>query len=193
MEKEPNPSRKPRADAERNRRLLLDAARKAFTADGVSTSLEQVAQSAGVGIGTLYRHFPTRTDLVAAVYRDGMEKLAASSETLAKCDSPVEGLRQLLLLFVEQLATKLLLADAMKSMLVDTTQLYAESSARIRASMSRMLKRAAEAGEFARHDIEPLDLLRAISGVVVEDPGPASQRAARQMVEIVIDGLRRRD
>ena len=192
MKKDSIPARKPRADAERNRRLLLDAARAAFSAEGISASLEQIAQEAGVGIGTLYRHFPARKDLVAGVYQDEVEKLAAAGEGLAETQAPVEGLRRLLQLFVDHLATKLLLADAMKAMFVETSDLYAESAARLGAAMAKMLRRASEAGDFAEHDIDPLDLLRAVGGVMVEDPSPNSERAARQMSEIVLNGLKRR-
>src|SRR6202007_549861 len=92
--------RKPRADAQRNRERLLEAAKEAFTQSGADASLEELAKKAGVGPGTLYRHFPTREDLLVAVYRSEVEKLAAAERALADSMSPVEALRAWLLLFV---------------------------------------------------------------------------------------------
>src|SRR3984885_13634720 len=101
-----NTDRKPRADAARNRDRILEVAKREFTRVGANASLEEIAKKAGVGPGTLYRHFPTREDLLVAVYRSEMEKLAAAERTLADSMSPVEALRAWLLLFVDSVATK---------------------------------------------------------------------------------------
>src|ERR1700722_3145725 len=93
--------RKPRADAQRNRESILEAAKKAFTRSGANTSLDDIANEAGVGPGTLYRHFPTREDLLQAVYRSEMEKLAAAEGKFAQSMAPIEALRAWLLLFVD--------------------------------------------------------------------------------------------
>lgn len=170
----------------------MEAAQSAFAAEGISASLEQIAREAGVGIGTLYRHFPTRGDLIAAVYRNEVEKLADAGEALAKTEAPLEGLRQLLRQFVDHLGTKLLLADALKTLIIDQSELYAASAERLSASMSGMLKRAAKNGEIAETDIDPLDLLRAVGGLLIEEGGPEREAAARQMIELLINGLRAR-
>src|SRR5580658_1031558 len=93
--------RKPRADAQRNRERILEVAKQEFARSGANASLEEIAKNAGVGPGTLYRHFPTREELLVAVYRSGMEKLAAAEQRLAKDLPPIEALRSWLLLFVD--------------------------------------------------------------------------------------------
>src|SRR3984885_8670056 len=98
--------RKPRADAQRNRERILEEAKKEFTRSGADASLEEIAKKAGVGPGTLYRHFPTREELLRAVYRTELEKLAASEQRLAKNLPPIEALRAWLLLFVDAIAAK---------------------------------------------------------------------------------------
>src|SRR6202030_2010022 len=98
--------RKPRADAQRNRERILEVAKQEFTRSGANASLEEIAKKAGVGPGTLYRHFPTREELLVAVYRSEMEKLAAAERTFADTMTPVEALRTWLLLFVDAVETK---------------------------------------------------------------------------------------
>src|SRR5215472_14421545 len=105
--------RKPRADAQRNRERILEVAKKEFTRSGANASLEEIAKKAGVGPGTLYRHFPTREDLLVAVYRSEMEKLAAAERTLADTLRPVEALRAWLLLFVDAVETKHIIAPVL--------------------------------------------------------------------------------
>jgi AcrR family transcriptional regulator len=102
--------RKPRADAQRNRERVLEVAKQEFTRVGANASLEDIAKKAGVGPGTLYRHFPTREDLLVAVYRSEVEKLAAAERTLADREAPVEALRAWLLLFVDAVETKHIIA-----------------------------------------------------------------------------------
>ena len=99
-------ARKPRADAQRNRDRILEVAKQAFTRSGADTSLDDIAKQAGVGPGTLYRHFPTREELLVAVYRTEMEKLAAAEPKLAASLPPIEALRAWLLLFVDTVAAK---------------------------------------------------------------------------------------
>src|ERR1035438_4564844 len=93
--------RKPRADAQRNRERILEVAKEAFTRSGANTSLDDIAKQAGVGAGTLYRHFPTRDDLLEAVYRTEVEKLAAAERKFAETLPPIEALRAWMLLFVD--------------------------------------------------------------------------------------------
>src|ERR1700749_3521018 len=102
--------RKPRTDAQRNRERILEVAKEAFTRSGANTSLDDIAKQAGVGAGTLYRHFPTRDALLEAVYRVEVEKLAAAERELSVKLPPVEALRAWMLLFVDYIATKQLIA-----------------------------------------------------------------------------------
>src|SRR6204780_3967024 len=106
MNRSKSAGRKPRADAQRNRERILEVAKLAFTRSGADTSLDDIAKEAGVGPGTLYRHFATREELLKAVYRAEVEKLAAAARTFAETRPPIEALRAWLLLFVDAVATK---------------------------------------------------------------------------------------
>src|SRR5215468_2989651 len=108
-------TRKPRTDAQRNRERILEVAKEAFTRHGASTSLDDVAKEAGVGAGTLYRHFPTRDALIEAVYRTEVEKLAAAQQKFAETMPPIEALRAWMLLFVDYIATKQIIAPALNT------------------------------------------------------------------------------
>jgi AcrR family transcriptional regulator len=110
------PARKPRTDAQRNRVRILEVAKEAFTRSGASTSLDDIAKQAGVGAGTLYRHFPTREELLEAVYRTEVEKLAAAEQKFANAMPPMEALRAWLLLFVDAVATKQIIAPALNTL-----------------------------------------------------------------------------
>jgi AcrR family transcriptional regulator len=182
--------RKPRADAERNRQRLLEAARAAFNAGGTSVSLEEIARSAGVGIGTLYRHFPTRDALIAEVYRNEVAKLAAAARDLAASDPPLDALRKWLLLFIDYLATKLILVEAFRSMVGDTSQLTAASGDLLSSSVTLLVDRAVESGDITGEGIDPIDLLRALTGVAMAGAGPDWPVAARRMLDVLIAGLK---
>jgi AcrR family transcriptional regulator len=181
--------RKPRADGERNRQRLLDAAMAAFAAQGAAASLEEIARSAGVGIGTLYRHFPTRDALVEQVYRQAIGQLAAAAETLAQAHPPFEALRLWLLLFVDYLATKKIMADALNTLVGGTAELYAASGPQLKTAIATLAERAVANGDITL-DVEPLDLLRAIAGVANASPGTDWQAAAKRMVAILLAGMR---
>jgi len=186
------PSRKPRADAERNRSRLLDAARAAFNSGGTAVSLEEVARQAGVGIGTLYRHFPTRDLLIAEVYRNEAAKLFDAAEELARTEPPLEALRRWLLLFVDYLSTKLILVEALKAMVEgDSARLKATSGEQLTAAVTLLVGQASDSGDIAADGIEPMDLLRAITGVAMAGAGPGWDKAARRMVDVLIAGLKR--
>ncbi|MBC7927807.1 MAG: TetR/AcrR family transcriptional regulator, partial [Bryobacteraceae bacterium] len=156
--------RKPRSDAQRNRERILDVARKAFSRSGANASLDHIAREAGVGPGTLYRHFPTREELLEAVDRSGMEKLAAAAQKLAAELPPAEALRAWLLLFVDSMAAKQLIAPALKQLVGDPTKVFAASYNRIWEAIRVLVQRAIESGDI-RDDLDPVDLLRALVGV----------------------------
>jgi AcrR family transcriptional regulator len=186
----PAPARKARADAERNRQRLIETARATFNSQGTSVSLDEIARSAGVGIGTLYRHFPTRDLLIAEVYRNEAAKLSDAAAQLAEDMPPLEALRAWLLLFVDYLATKLILVEALKAMVEgDASRLKASSGEQLTAAITLLFARAIESGDIAADGIDPIDLLRAISGVAMSGAGPGWDIAARRMVDVLIAGL----
>src|SRR6202046_2188338 len=138
--------RKPRADAQRNRESILEVAKKEFTRSGASASLEDIAKKAGVGPGTLYRHFPTREDLLVAVYRSEVEKLAAAERTLANSMSPVEALRAWLLLFVDAIETKQIIAPVLNTLVGDPKTVFAASYAQMQEAIRALVTRAIKSG-----------------------------------------------
>ncbi|MDQ0322680.1 AcrR family transcriptional regulator [Pararhizobium capsulatum DSM 1112] len=184
-------ARKPRADAERNRLLLLDVAKTIFAEKGSQASLEEIARRAGVGIGTLYRHFPTRDALIEAVYHNESEQLARAARTLAETEPPVEALRQWMLLFIEYMATKHGMYEALNSLAGGTSELFAGTAARTKEAIDLLVGRTVESGEI-EIDIDPLDLLRALAGVSNISAGPNWRQSARSLVDILIAGLRRK-
>ena len=116
--------RKPRTDAQRNRERILEVAKDAFTRSGANASLDDIAKEAGVGPGTLYRHFPTRDALIQAVYRTEVEKLATAERRFAAAMSPIEALRAWMLLFVDYIATKQIIASALNAYVGGPSRLY---------------------------------------------------------------------
>jgi len=182
-------SRKPRADAQRNRERILEMAKLAFTRSGANTSLDDIASEAGVGPGTLYRHFPTREDLLQAVYRSEMEKLAAAERKLAQSMPPLEALRAWLLLFVEAIEAKQLIAPALSTLIGDPKKVFAASHDQIHEALSALVKRAIKSGDM-RKDTDPMDLLRALVGVAHVATSPDWQQSAKRLVDILITGSR---
>ena len=183
------PVRKPRRDAQRNRERILEVARKAFSRSGANASLDDIAREAGIGPGTLYRHFPTREELLEAVYRSGMEKLAAAAQKLAAELPPVEALRAWLLLFVDSIAAKQLIAPALKQLVGDPAKIFESSYNRIWEAIRALVQRAIASGDI-RDDLDPVDLLRAIVGIASVATSPDWQRSARRLVDILIAGAR---
>lgn len=180
-------SRKPRADAERNRLRLLDAAKSVFGDKGPGASLEEIAREAQLGIGTLYRHFSTRDALIEAVYRNETAQLAAAAAQLSEAHPPVEALRAWLLLFVDYLGTKYGMAAVFGSFTGGTAALYAVCNSGTPEAIALLIERAVASGEI-RLDMDPIDLLRAIAGVA--SAGPGWQDTARRLVDILIAGMR---
>jgi AcrR family transcriptional regulator len=181
--------RKPRMDAQRNRERILEVAKDAFARSGAGTSLDDIAKQAGVGAGTLYRHFPTREALLEAVYRTEVEKLAAAERKLAQDLSPVEALRAWMLLFVDYFATKKIIAPALNTLVGARSKVFEASAAQIKGAIHALVERAIESGD-VRSDLDPLDLLRALIGVSNVASGPDWQQSARRLVGILITGSR---
>ncbi len=182
------PPRKPRADALRNRERILAVAREAF-AEGANVTLDDVVRRSGLGVGTLYRHFPTRDALVEALYLSEMERLAVAERELAASLPPVEALRQWMLLFVDLLAAKDAMREALNAMVGGTAELYATSGELVKTAISALAERAVASGEI-RLDFEPLDLLRALAGVANASAGPNWEEGARRLVDVLIAGVR---
>ena len=183
------PARKLRTDALRNRERILEVAKAAFTRSGADASLDEIARAAGVGPGTLYRHFPTRAELLEAVYRSEMEKLAAAEQKFAQELPPIEALRAWLLLFVDYIAAKHLIAPALNALVGDPKKVFEASYARMWDAIRALVKRAIKSGDI-RKDLDPVDLLRALIGVANVATSPDWQQSARRLVDILITGSR---
>jgi AcrR family transcriptional regulator len=187
---DPKPApRKPRADAQRNRERILEIAKAAFTESGTNISLDEVARKAGVGPGTLYRHFPTRDALLEAVYRTEVEKLAAAQRIFSETKPPIEALQAWMLLFVDYIATKQIIAPALNTMVGCSSKLFEASGALIREAIHALVSRAIQSGDI-RPDLDPLDLLRALIGVSNVASSPDWPQSAKRLVQILILGSR---
>ena len=185
----PSDGRKPRADAQRNRERILEVAKQAFTRSGADTSLDNIAKQAGVGPGTLYRHFPTREELLKAVYRNELENLATAGEKFAETMPPVEALQAWLLLFVDAVAAKQIIAPALNTLVGDHKKVFEASYAQVHEAIRRLVKRAVNSGDI-RKDLDPSDLLRVLVGVANVASSPDWQQSARRLVDILIAGSR---
>jgi len=181
--------RKPRADAQRNRQRILEAAKEAFTRFGANASLDDIAKESGVGPGTLYRHFPARAELLHAVYRSELEKLAAAEQKFARTMPPLEALRAWLLLFVDGIATKQLIAPAVNTLVGDPKKVFEASYAQVQEALRALVMRAIRSGD-VRKDLDPLDLLRALVGVANVAASPDWLQSAKRLVDILITGSR---
>jgi AcrR family transcriptional regulator len=181
--------RKPRTDALRNRERLVETAKAAFADQGAEVSLDDVAKAAGLGVGTLYRHFPTRDALVEAVYRAEVERLAQAAGRLAAERPPVEALRDWMRVFVDYIAAKNLIAPALNAIVGGPSAIYADSGALIKTAIHDLVGRAAASGEL-REDLDPLDLLRALVGVANVASSPDWEASAKRLVDILIEGSR---
>lgn len=181
--------RKTRTDARRNRERILEVAKGAFARSGANTSLDEVARQAGVGAGTLYRHFPTRDALLEAVYHTEVGKLAAAERELSEKLPPVEALRAWMLLFVEYIAEKHIIAPALNTFVGGPSKLYESSRAQITGAIEALVKRAIESGDI-RKDLDAFDLLRALIGVSNVASAPDWKQSAKRLVDILILGSR---
>ena len=186
----PPPVRKLRTDALRNRERILEVARDAFTRQGADASLDDIAKKAGVGAGTLYRHFPTRDALIEGVYRNEVEKLATAGDRFAETMSPIDALRGWMLLFIDHIAAKHIIAPALNSVGGGPSRLYEGSRGLVQGAIDALVKRAKKSGDL-RKDLDASDLLRALIGVSHVGSGPDWQQSARRLVDILIAGSRR--
>lgn len=177
-----------RADAARNRAKLLAAAAEAFAGQGVEVSLEDIAAAAGVGIGTLYRNFATREDLVLAVYSDQVSALEQRSMELPQQLPPAEALHEWMRGFVDFYAVKRGMVNLLKSMQSANQSPFAGTREKLLASADRVLGPAIEAGA-VRPDVSAAEITRALGGICLAAPNETDQTAL-PLVDLIFDGLR---
>ena len=179
-----------RADAQRNYARLLDAASAAFVERGADdVSLEEIARRAGVGIGTLYRHFPTRQALLEAVYRGQVETLSARAQELLRAESPEDALAEWMRALVRFSSTKRSMTAALLATLGTDSELLSACVTVIRGSAEALLARAQQAG-VVRADADAGDLIRLVHAVnIATEKGPDRGQADR-MLALILDGLR---
>jgi AcrR family transcriptional regulator len=178
-----------RADAQRNYDKLLSAATAAFAEEGEDVALESIAARAGVGVGTLYRHFPSREVLVAAAYRNEVDALCAAAADLAGSLPADQALRAWGERFADYIATKRAMGDALRQAAGSDSPLFAETRARILAALRLLLEAGAASGTL-RADVDPTDVMRVISGIWYLPDGPEWRADVLRMLDLVIDGLR---
>lgn len=183
-----------RADAARNRELLLAAAVRAFTAEsrgGPATTLDGIAKDAGVGIGTLYRHFPNRDSLVEAVYRNELDRLCAAAEEL-RTELPADrALRAWMDRFVDYVITKKHLADSLHALVACGHNPFAQSRERMVEAV-RLLQEAGIADGTLRGDVDAADVLVGTSGICMAVADPQGREQAGRLLDLLVDGLRPR-
>jgi len=183
----PEPTRKPRADAQRNRERILEVAKEVFTRDGAAASLDDIARQTGIGPGTLYRHFPTRDALIEAVYRSEVEKLAAAEQRFAVTMPPLAALRAWMLLFIDHVAAKTLIIPAMNTVAGGSMRLIEGSRSLIHTAFVAAVNRAIASGDL-RADTAPDDFARALVGIFHTTALPGWESSARRIVDILIKG-----
>ncbi|MEX6508486.1 TetR/AcrR family transcriptional regulator [Jiella sp. M17.18] len=178
-----------RADARRNRDKLTAAAAKAFARSGVDASLEAIAREAGVGTGTLYRHFPTREALIEAVYRREVEGLVAAADDLLRQETPDAALAEWMQRYVDYIATKRGMRDSLKLLLESNSPLFAETHGLVPRTFRRLMEQAVQSGTI-RPDADSADVLHALSSIYSATDGPDWHERSRRLVALIMDGLR---
>jgi AcrR family transcriptional regulator len=178
-----------RADARRNREKLLTAATEAFAEHGEDVALETIAARAGVGIGTLYRHFPNRDALVVAAYQHEVDALCAAAAELLQSQAPDEALRAWAERFADYIATKRTMGNALRSAAASDSPLFAGTRERILGALRLLLDAGAATGSL-RADVDPKDVMRVINGIWYLPEGPHWREDVGRMLDLVIDGLR---
>jgi AcrR family transcriptional regulator len=178
-----------RADAQRNRQRLLEVAVRAFTEDGPDVPLDAIAKEAGVGIGTLYRHFPTREALVEAAYRNELARLCDAVQELLQAMPPDEATRAWMDCVIDYLATKRGMAESLRAVIASGGNPFAESRDRLRLAVATLLEAGAAAGTL-RSDVDPDDVLVSLSGTSLAAGEPAQRVQAGRLLDLLMDGLR---
>jgi AcrR family transcriptional regulator len=181
-----------RADAVRNRERLLAAAVSVLSSgSGADVTLEAIARNAGVGIGTLYRHFPTREALIEAAYRNELTRLCEAAPELRRTLPADEATRSWMDRFVDYMTTKQGMADALRTVIASGGNPFATSRDQLLTALTGLLDAGAAAG-LLRADVDPADVLASLSGVSLAAGGPAQREQAGRMLDLLMDGLRHR-
>ena len=178
-----------RADAQRNRDRLLEVAVRAFSSGGPDVTLESIAREAGVGIGTLYRHFPTREALIEAAYRNELARLCGSAAELLQTMPADVALRTWMDRFIDYLATKHGMADALRAVIASGGNPFAQSRESLLAAITTLLT-AGAADARLRRDVAPADVLASLSGVSLVAGAPEQRDQAGRLLDLLLDGLR---
>lgn len=181
-------SRKPRADGLRNRMLIIQVAKDAFTQKGAGASLDDIAKTAGVGAGTLYRHFPTREALLQGVYSAEVDKLAEAAATLAHAHPPLKALRAWLTLFIDYLNSKKIIAPALSGH-VGGERVIQDGMSKVHKAVETIYTLAIKSGAI-RPDVKPIDHLLAVLGVLHFGAKDGAKDAALRLVDTLIAGSR---
>jgi AcrR family transcriptional regulator len=182
--------RRPRADAERNRARLLDAARAAFARGREPVTLEQIARDSGVGIGTLYRHFPTREALVEALYRQELADLCASVDGLLAAGSPERALRAWMDRFAGYVAAKREMADALRAVFAAGTVTVSQAREQLTAAVRTILEADGATGTL-RDDVRPEDIVAMIVGMFTATSLAGGHEQLERMFDLLMDAVRR--
>lgn len=185
----PRTARKPRSDAQRNRERILDVAKQVFTRRGADASMDEIAKRAKIGPGTLYRHFPTRDDLLVAVYITEVERLAAAQKKLSAELPPIEALRAWLLVFIDYIAAKKIIAPALNAMAGGPSRVFQQTAQVLEDAANALAGRAVASGDL-RSDVDPVDLMRAIYGLSTVGSTEDWPAKARRFVDILLQGSR---
>jgi AcrR family transcriptional regulator len=185
----PKPARKPRSDAQRNRERILEVAKQVFTRRGADASMGEIARRAKIGPGTLYRHFATRDDLLATVYITEVEKLAAAQKKLSAELPPIEALRAWLLIFIDYIAAKKIIAPALNAMAGGPSRVFQQSAQVMEEAANAVASHAIASGDL-RPDVDPIDLMRAIYGLSTAGRADDWHAKARKLVDILLQGSR---
>ncbi len=189
---EPKPGRKKRSDSIRNRERLLAAAREVFSAGGPDASLEAVARRAGLGIGTLYRHFPAREALFEAVYRREVDELVDLASSLGNEPDPVEALRRWMHASVRMVATKRGMLAALSPALDKSAEFFASIQARLVQALDDLMRRGIAEGRL-RDDVKAEEVLRAFLAICYIREHPGWQQTVVRLLDVFVDGLKRSD
>lgn len=178
-----------RADARRNRDLLLASAVRQFSEKGLDATLDAIAKDAGVGIGTLYRHFPTREALIEAAYRNELDQLCDAGPALLQELPPFEALRTWMDRFVDYMTTKIGMSDALRAVIASGGNPYAHSRDRLNSTIEQLVVPLIAAGTL-RGDVLVDDVLIGLSGIALAAGEPAQREQAGRLLDLLLDGLR---
>jgi AcrR family transcriptional regulator len=185
----PKNARKPRSDAQRNRQRILEVAKQVFTRRGAGASMDEIAKRAKIGPGTLYRHFATRDELLAAVYITEVEKLAAAQKRLSADLPPIDALRAWLLVFIDYIATKKIIVPALNAMAGGPSRVFEQSTQVMAEAANALAARAVASGDL-RPDVDLTDFMRAIYGLSTAGSADDWPAKAQKLVDILLQGSR---